>query len=171
MAKLQYRTISKRTIGKLPVGDKEAVYWGPGPARFRCSRLSQRHQGLHRPDTGGRQVQAYHRRSPWRDLAGPGPAQGCPDDRPHQGRRGPEARDRKDADGAHRRRTRRAVSGRACRGSVQTADGRGLPLAGQEIRAARPRRHDDRRGPDANTSPICTTSTGTRPTRRTESSK
>ena len=27
MAKLQYRTISKRTIGKLPVGDKEAVYW------------------------------------------------------------------------------------------------------------------------------------------------
>ena len=27
MAKLQYRTISKRTIGKLPVGDKEVVYW------------------------------------------------------------------------------------------------------------------------------------------------
>ncbi|MDE0209170.1 MAG: site-specific integrase [Boseongicola sp.] len=27
MAKLQYRTISKRTIGTLPVGDKEAVYW------------------------------------------------------------------------------------------------------------------------------------------------
>ena len=27
MTKLQYRTISKRTIGKLPVGDKEAVYW------------------------------------------------------------------------------------------------------------------------------------------------
>ena len=27
MAKLQYRTISKRTVGKLPVAEKEAVYW------------------------------------------------------------------------------------------------------------------------------------------------
>ena len=27
MAKLQYRTISKRTVGKLPVGEKDAVYW------------------------------------------------------------------------------------------------------------------------------------------------
>ena len=27
MAKLQYKTISKRTVGKLPVGDKDAVYW------------------------------------------------------------------------------------------------------------------------------------------------
>ena len=27
MAKLQYRTISKRTVWKLPVGEKEAVYW------------------------------------------------------------------------------------------------------------------------------------------------
>ena len=27
MAKLQYRTISKRTVGKLPVAEKEAIYW------------------------------------------------------------------------------------------------------------------------------------------------
>ena len=27
MAKLQHRTISKRTVGKLPVGEKDAVYW------------------------------------------------------------------------------------------------------------------------------------------------
>ena len=146
VTKLQYRTISKRTVGKLPVGEKDAVYWDrelPGfgvrvypngtkvyvvqtRAGGKSKRIAVGRHGVISPDQARRKAAQMIARI----KAGEDPD--------------PDAMKR--PAGPTVAELTERLSGRACRGPVQAADGRGVPLAGQEIRAARPRRPGDRRG-------------------------
>ena len=54
MAERQYRTLSKRTVDRLAVNGKDAVFWDQALPGFGGACLPERGQGLCRPDPRGR---------------------------------------------------------------------------------------------------------------------
>ena len=138
MAKLQYSTISKRTVEALSV-EKDTVFWDRELTGF----------GVRVYPTGGRVYVAQSRgpEGAKRVTVGrhgvisrrPGAAAGSSYHCSDQGRRGTCPRTHGAAERADGGRACCAVSGGACGGPVQARDGGAVPTGGRQIHLARVR--------------------------------
>jgi len=131
MAKLKFRTISKRTVDALVVEDRDEVFWDdriPGfgvrvyPSGSKMYVVQTRHKGKSRRVTLGRHGVI---------TAGSGAQEGGRDPQPHEERRGPGGAGLGDGG-----RARRALSGGACRHALQGEHAEGVPQGGRAFHRA-----------------------------------